>query len=1055
MSDEDTLTPPAGLRGELLLRRGGWFTDGAPEPVDTSPFPSQHEDWARTVLQDPGTTQTLRTAGLGALTDPGSATPLGMAALLAAVFSGVEGWDWSPAGPGTPFLTHTVMLLAGINAGGAHQIADPHEAWRRWAPRCVIRFAGDVRNRLAVTTDDDYAAAQGLAATLRDGGTPRQWLISSLLFPSRPDWVQQDVERIAEIPDAGWLLASAGDAGQLQRLAGLPPDEDGPSPAMLVEGVGPAALPTMLSWLDAEAANRATWEGFRYGGANLDHSDAKRRRLAEAIALIPTDDAFAALIARAGDAEVLAALRGAADRFPRRALRMVPATGPWPVSDLLRAHVARHPDAALDMLPELPAATAALVRAMCGPDAPEAHLHPSLVSPPWHTTRVATPPVVIPGLVAEVADEVHWAPGEQERAADSDHHLYRPGRVPRDPAWVLARVQAGEIGYGEDVELAALGPDDMVRPMLAQWDPPWGALEEWLPPLLARWGGLLAPTALRVVQRSSASSMPLLMPLVSVDIAAQMADWFTRAKARRAHARAWLLRHPAAASCALIPAALARPGPERLAAETALRLLDRPTVLAAAGSYSPEAAAAIASMLDTDPLTVLPDKIPPVDWADPETLPRISLRDGSGALPAASARHLATMLAMSKPGDAYPGVPIVKGLLDPGELAEFGWALFRRWQQAGSPAKQDWAMTALGHIGDDETVRRLAPKIQAWPGQNGHSKAVAGLEVLASIGTDVALMHLHGIAQRVKFKGLKERAGQKLAEVAESRDLTAEQLADRLVPDLGLSADGTLRLDRFVVGFDESLTPYVTDENGKRRKTLRDDRFTALKKDVRTIGRDQIPRLERAMIDGRRWSGADFRQFLVEHPLLGHLTRRLLWAIHDPDGSVRPFRVTEDRTFTGIDDTNLTVADDAMIGLPHPAATDLHGWGEVFADHKIIQPFPQLGREVFRPSEADWDAFDGVAVPAVRLLGLEARGWRRDEPGMSGIQQSIERPLRDRGRVAVSFVPGFRVGKAAESGTQKLSDLVVIHDRAHEPVSPTGLDPVTASEVMLDLRTLL
>src|SRR6185369_16203815 len=147
----------------------------------------------------------------------------------------------------------------------------------------------------------------------------------------------------------------------------------------------------------------------------------------------------------------------------------------------------------------------------------------------------------------------------------------------------------------------------------------------------------------------------------------------------------------------------------------------------------------------------------------------------------------------------------------------------------------------------------------------GHARAVTGVGVLAAIGTDVALMHLHGIAQRAKFKGLKTAAQQKMDEVAAGLGLDAEQLADRLVPDFGLAADGSLRLDygprQFLVGFDEQLRPFVADADGKRLKALpkpgaRDDaelapaaykQFAALKKDVRTVAADQIRRLERAM----------------------------------------------------------------------------------------------------------------------------------------------------------------------------------------------------------------
>ena len=72
---------------------------------------------------------------------------------------------------------------------------------------------------------------------------------------------------------------------------------------------------------------------------------------------------------------------------------------------------------------------------------------------------------------------------------------------------------------------------------------------------------------------------------------------------------------------------------------------------------------------------------------------------------------------------------------------------------------------------------------------------------------DVALMMLNGIAQKVKFKGLQERAREKMDEIAAKRGMTAEQLADRLVPDLDLDDHGSKTLDfgprSFRVGFDE------------------------------------------------------------------------------------------------------------------------------------------------------------------------------------------------------------------------------------------------------------
>ncbi len=166
-------------------------------------------------------------------------------------------------------------------------------------------------------------------------------------------------------------------------------------------------------------------------------------------------------------------------------------------------------------------------------------------------------------------------------------------------------------------------------------------------------------------------------------------------------------------------------------------------------------------------------------------------------------------------------------------------------------------------------MRNLAPLIRAWPGEGGHTRAVAGLEILSTIGSDVALMHLHGIAQKVKFKGLKDRANEKMAEVAAALELRPEQLADRLLPDFGLDDTGSLTLDygprRFVVGFDEQLKPFVADAEGKRLKALpkpgaKDDaerapeayrRFSGLK---RMCARSAV--IRSVVWSARWWTGA-------------------------------------------------------------------------------------------------------------------------------------------------------------------------------------------------------
>ncbi|WP_239141763.1 DUF4132 domain-containing protein [Actinoplanes campanulatus] len=306
--------------------------------------------------------------------------------------------------------------------------------------------------------------------------------------------------------------------------------------------------------------------------------------------------------------------------------------------------------------------------------------------------------------------------------------------------------------------------------------------------------------------------------------------------------------------------------------------------------------------------------------------------------------------------------------------------------------------------------------------------------------------------------------------------LTAEQLADRLVPDLGLDGDGGLTLDygprRFVVGFDEELRPFVVDGVGKRLKNLpkpgaRDDaerataasrRFTALKKEVRALAADQIRRLERAMVTGRRWPEEEFRRYFAGHPLVRHLARRLVWGRYDASGALTGgFRVAEDGTFADAHDDVTTIAGDETIGVAHPVhlGAALSLWSEVFTDYQIVQPFPQLGRETaaLTPAEAAGcriTRFQGRRVPTGAVLGLERRGWRRERPIDNGVQVQITVSPVDGLEVVLDLDPGIVVGAVDVFPEQTLGELGY-----RGRVAALGdLDPAVVSEVLRDLESL-
>jgi hypothetical protein len=236
--------------------------------------------------------------------------------------------------------------------------------------------------------------------------------------------------------------------------------------------------------------------------------------------------------------------------------------------------------------------------------------------------------------------------------------------------------------------------------------------------------------------------------------------------------------------------------------------------------------------------------------------------------------------------------------------------------------------------------------------------------------------------------------------------------------------------------------------------------WKALKTDVSAIAGGQIQRLEQAMIARRRWDLATFRALLVAHPLLVHLVRRLLFSAAKEGETATLFRVAEDRTFADAADAPLDLDPAARVIIPHPLEIDREArsaWGSIFADYEIVQPFPQLGREVFTPTDAEragseLSRFLGARVETGKLFGLEHRGFRR-APGYGAIGV-YQRALPGGLTAAFAVSPGVDLTNPAATPEQTLGSLVL--KRNQGALAPLGeLDPILFSEIVRDLALLV
>ncbi|ENG4175307.1 WGR and DUF4132 domain-containing protein [Escherichia coli] len=593
-------------------------------------------------------------------------------------------------------------------------------------------------------------------------------------------------------------------------------------------------------------------------------------------------------------------------------------------------------------------------------------------------------------------------------------------------------------------------------------------------------------------------ALPVAQYFAAIELAPLIARAFNKLKTLRQDARTWLLKYPEHAITGLLPSALGKSGEAQDNARAALRMLTenghQPLLQEIARRYNqPEVTDAVNALLALDPLDNHPTKIPTLPaFYQPSLWNRPVLKANAQSLPDSALQHLGEMLRFHQEEALYPGLLQVKDACTADSLAEFAWDLFTAWQTAGAPSKESWAFTALGVLGNDDAARKLTPLIRAWPGESQHKRATVGLDILAAIGSDIALMQLNGIAQKLKFKALQERAKEKIADIAESRKLTVAELEDRLAPDLGLDDNGSLLLDfgprQFTVSFDETLKPFVRDVSGSRLKDLpkpnkSDDesqandavnRYKLLKKDARTIAAQQVARLESAMCLRRRWSPENFQLFLVEHPLVRHLTRRLIWGVYSAENQLQAcFRVAEDNSYSTADDDLFTLPEgDISIGIPHVleiSPTDAVAFGQLFADYELLPPFRQLDRNSYALTEAERNASEltrwaGRNCPSGRVMGLANKGWIKGEPQDGGWIGWMIKPL-GRWSLIMEIDEGFAVGMSPAdlSAEQVLSKLWLWEGKAEsygwgsnstQEAQFSVLDDITASELINDIEAL-
>ncbi|MFG2330402.1 DUF4132 domain-containing protein [Streptomyces sp. NPDC048604] len=302
---------------------------------------------------------------------------------------------------------------------------------------------------------------------------------------------------------------------------------------------------------------------------------------------------------------------------------------------------------------------------------------------------------------------------------------------------------------------------------------------------------------------------------------------------------------------------------------------------------------------------------------------------------------------------------------------------------------------------DPAAVRALGRLVEVSlrkvPGIGPHSPKVANAAVfaLARVGHEAALAELARLSTKVTYKGTLKQLTAALDAKAAELGVGRAEIEELAVPAYGLTevGRGAVRLGEArglieVQGTKARLT--WTNAKGRQVATVpaevRRDHAEALKelkasvKDAEKMLAAQSDRLDRQFLARRSWNFWTWRERLFDHPLVGTLARRLVWAV----GGETPvlFDGTDLRTLEG---DPVCVGRTATITLWHPVgrpAEEIAACRERLERLGVTQPFKQAHREVYPLTDAERatatysNRFAGHILRQYQLNALAAqRGW--------------------------------------------------------------------------------
>jgi len=464
-------------------------------------------------------------------------------------------------------------------------------------------------------------------------------------------------------------------------------------------------------------------------------------------------------------------------------------------------------------------------------------------------------------------------------------------------------------------------------------------------------------------------------------------------------------------------------------------------------------------------------------WIDETRLPGLFWRDSSDALDEESIRFLFYRMKRAKGLNSDIEARQLLNHIDRGRSQAFAKALLIAFQDSNADTKLKYYLTLAALLGDDDLMNNLNALFKKNIADKRMKMAESVVGALAMIGSDKALRIVEVIYRKFASKkpSVSQAAKAALDAAAQELGLTTDELADKIIPNFDF--DGiykTIMIDgdeyRAFISSDFKLS-YFTEDN-KIRKSLPSNaskelkaEFKDIEKEVNDVVKSQSGRLEKYMVEERRWPVEHWRTFFFNNPIMFVYALKLLWGVYDKDGKlVNAFYCSEDTSLYDVHDEEVDPEDEQYIGIIHPlhlSEEALSAWKDKLYTMSMVTIFPILERRVFAVDSREREltftkAFFDQNIPKgadfVNTF-LVKRNWHKGS-GDSGSSE-FTKSFKDGLVRAYANIEGPSAWYQGGNAPAKMFEVSFLGKNWNEKVALKDVPPIFYSEVLTDIDLMI